>query len=129
MDRALDVDRQDPVEELVVDVGDLGGRVDAGVGGEDVDPSPLLEDGGGHRLDRRRVGDVGLDAIASAQLGPSSSASAARGDVDVGQRHPCALGAEHLGDPATDAVGGAGDDCDAFVERFMRPPLRRYRVP
>ena len=91
--------------------------VDAGIGREDVDPSPAVD-----RRPRQRVqvgahGDVGGERKRVAAVGVELG-GARRGGVavDIGQHDVCALRPEHAGDPSADPPGRAGHDRHLSVE-------------
>ncbi len=114
--RALDVDVHDAIPERVVDRGELGARVDARVGRQDVDAAVRGERGGGQRLDRGAVGDVGRHGEGPPPPRELGGALLGGRPVDVGDDDARALGGEHRGDAAPDAAGGTGDDGDLIGE-------------
>ena len=83
-----------------------------GVVDQDVDRAELAIGNGDHVPDRRFVGDVGLgrERGHSEFVGDFRRHLLAGVGVALRDQHRRALGREPAGDPATDAVAGAGDD-------------------
>ena len=119
MQRALDVDVHDAIPERVVDRGELGARVDAGVRRQDVDAAVRRDAAAASAsTEARSVTSVATrDARQLPSRARRPSARRAR-RVDVGEHDARALGGEHGGDAAPDAAGGAGDDRDLIGERL-----------
>ena len=77
VERAGEVDREDPVPLLGGDVGERVERLDARAGDEDLDRTELGADARERGVDRRAVGDVDLDADRALAAGGGTSAAAA----------------------------------------------------
>ena len=80
---------------------------------------------GGHRVDRRAIGDVGRDGDRVRPSCPKlGRGRLAELGVDVDDDDARALGGENGGDPASDPARSAGDDGDLIGERLHGPGRR-----
>jgi hypothetical protein len=125
------VNRDHPLPGVDRVAGDRGGRAgDAGVVDQHVEAAPPVDDGGAHLLRRVRVGDVhphsqhAIGSVLAALLAGVLAAVAGsvpspgrpgRGDVDVRDGDPEAVGEQPGRDGLAEAAGPAGDDRDPRV--------------